>query len=316
MDVSIVIVNYNTRRFLDECIQSIKRETSVSHEIIVVDNASTDDSCAMVRAKHPDVHLIENHENVGFAKANNQGFALAKGRYYFMLNPDTVVIEKAIDKLIAFMDANPDVGICGPKNIGPDGSLQYSCDHFPSIWNTFCSYANLANRYPKSKIFGRQGMRYWDYAASRDVERIMGCSLLTRASVFKSLGGLDERFFMYFEETDLCFRASKALNRIVFVSAATIIHFGGASAKNSSEEQPINRTLYSHYLTSQYYFYSKHYGLIPMLAIRCLDFCYGVGIIVKNIFRGDRHIKKLRIAKGKALCVGASAMKTSAFEAK
>lgn len=310
MDVSIVIVSYNTRRLLDECIQSVRRQTSVSHEIIVVDNASSDDSCAMIRTKHPNVRLIENRENAGFAKANNQGFALAQGRYFFMLNPDTVILDHAIDQLVQFMDENRNVGICGPRNVSPDGTLQYSCDHFPSIWNTFCSYANLINRYPKSKIFGRQGMRYWDYGETREVSRVSGCALMISASLYKELGGLDERFFMYFEETDLCFRAIKAGNRVVYIPAAAIIHFGGESANKRPEEQPINRILYSHYLTSQYYFYLKNYGLFSMLAIRFLDLSYGAGLIVKNIFRTDKQTRKLRMAQGRALCTGAVAKKS------
>src|SRR5208337_1918906 len=155
MDVSVVIVSYNTCRILDECIVSIKRVTTCPYEIIVVDNASADDSCGMLREKHPDVTLIENSENAGFARANNQGFAIAQGKYFFMLNSDTVILDHAIDKLVGFMERSPDVGICGPRNIGRDGKLQYNCDHFPSLWNTFCYYTNLGHLFPKSRLFNR-----------------------------------------------------------------------------------------------------------------------------------------------------------------
>jgi hypothetical protein len=314
MDVSIVIVSFNTSRLLDECIASIKQETRCPHEIIVVDNASTDDSCRMMEEKYPEVRLIENSENAGFARANSQGFAAAGGRYFFMLNSDTLILDGAIDKLIDFMDRHPDVGICGPRNAGRDGKLQYSCDHFPSIWNSFCSYSNLANRYPAVPLFRRSRMQYWDYSETRDVEKIMGCSLLIRAELYKRLGGLDDNYFMYFEETDLCFRAIKSGCRIVYVPTASIIHYGGESSKTESGQAVIDKTVYSYFLASQYYFYRKNYGYFPMLAMRCLDFGYGLALIVKNAFRSDKDSKKLRLAKGQALCDGALAAKHPAVE--
>jgi len=148
VDISIVIVSYNTCRILDECIASIKQETTCAHEIFVVDNASADDSCQMLREKYQDITLIENSQNVGFAKANNQGFTLASGKYFFMLNSDTVILDGAIDKLFEFMEGNPDVGICGPRNIGRDGKRQNNCDHFPGFWNTFCYYSGLSGFQP------------------------------------------------------------------------------------------------------------------------------------------------------------------------
>lgn len=307
MDVSIVIVSYNTSRLLDECIGSIKQETSCIYEIIVVDNASTDGTRGMLQERHPDVLLIENSGNVGFARANNQGFALARGRYFFMLNPDTVVLDRAIDKLAVFMDDNPDVGICGPRNVGPDGELQYSCDHFPSIWNTFCSYTNLVNRFPGIPLFTRSGMRYWDYAETRDVEKVMGCSILIRSELFRRLGGLDGSFFMYFEETDLCFRAIREGSRVVHFPFAAIVHYGGESSKMRTDEKIVNKTIFSIYLASQYYFYRKNYGLLPMLAARCHDLGFGLALMAKNIFRRDPVSRENRMTKGRALCSGAIA---------
>jgi hypothetical protein len=311
MDVSIVIVGYNTCKLLDDCIISIKKETTVAYEIIIVDNASTDNSCQMLREKYPEVKLIENKENVGFARANNQGFAVARGRYFFMLNPDTLILGNAVDKLLAFMDANPDVGICGPKNINPDGSLQYSCDHFPKIWHTFCSYANLTNRYPRLKLFGRQGMRYWDYGDTGDVERVSGCALMVSASLYKKLGGLDEQFFMYFEETDLCYRTRQLGCRVVFIPAAAIIHYGGVSASRLERQDLVNKVISSYYQQSQYRFYYKHYGFLHMLAMRCLDMSYGTILILKNAFRRDKAARSHRLGKGRALCAGAVRFRSS-----
>lgn len=301
MDVSIVIVNYNTEKLLDECIQSIKRETNITFEIIVVDNASTDTSPNMVRTKHPDVQLIENSENVGFARANNQGFALARGRYFFMLNPDTIILDGAIDRLFQFMERYPDVSICGPRNIDGQGALIYNCDHFPSLWNTFCEYSNLCNRYPSISIFRRARMRDWDYSKPREVDKIMGATLFFRAGLYQELGGLDPNYFMYFEETDFCYRARQAGKKVIFLPHITILHYGGKSAENQSQEQVLHRTISAHFFRSQYYFYKKHYGLLRMMAIRGLDFSYGLSLLVRNAVRKDKIKRTLGLRKGRTL---------------
>jgi GT2 family glycosyltransferase len=194
VDVSIVIVSFNTCRLLDGCIASIERETRCSHEIIVVDNASTDGSPQMLREKYHTVKLIENANNVGFARGNNQGFAIASGRYYLMLNPDTVILEGAVEKLVDYMDENKDVGICGPRNIDPEGNLQYSCDHFPSFWTNLWSYVNFPNMFPNVKTFRRSQMMYWNYAELRDVDKVMGSCMLIRSDLYRHMNGLDENY--------------------------------------------------------------------------------------------------------------------------
>ena len=305
MDVSIVIVSYNTSKILDECVLSIKNQTTCSYEIIVVDNASNDDSCQMLRKKHPDVTLIENNRNVGFARANNQGFAIAKGKYFFMLNSDTIILDRAVDRLFDFMEQNGEVGICGPRNEGLDGTLQYSCDHFPSFWNNLCSYTNLSNKFPKVQMFRRNLMRYWDYVGQRDVDKIMGCALMVRADLYTRLGGLDNSYFMYFEETDLCYRAKKTGLRTVYVPSARIVHYGGASSIAQKEFQVVKTTITDYYYKSQYYYFLKNFGLLPMLAIRALDLFYGIALISRNAFRADKSKQNFSIAKANALLSGA-----------
>lgn len=301
MDVSIVIVSYNTSRLLDECIQSIQQETRCSYEIIVVDNASTDDSCRMLREKHPGVTLIENRENSGFAKANNQGFAVAQGRYFFMLNPDTVILEGAIDKLVNFMDDNSEVGICGPRNVGASGELQYNCDHFPTLWNIFCYYAGLGRLFPDSSIFNRGGMRYWDYEQTNNVERIVGCSLLIRHDLFRQLDGLDENFFMYFEETDLCYRSFKLGKKTSYYPFAKIIHYGGESSKTAKSNLVINKTIANYFYSSLYYYFYKNHGLISMFSVRFLNLLYGTYILLISQFNRDDKKNAISNAHGSFL---------------
>jgi GT2 family glycosyltransferase len=301
MDVSIVIVSYNTSQLLDECIVSVKKETTIDSEIIVVDNASIDDSCQMLREKHPDIKLIENENNVGFARANNQGFAIASGRYFLMLNPDTVVLDGAIDRLVNFMDENVDVGICTPRNLDEKGSLQYNCDHFPSLWINLCSYANLMNRFPKIKAFHRSRMAYWDYSDLKDVDKVMGCSLMIRSYLYKKFGGMDENYFVYFEETDLCYRVKKAGHRIVYFPFANIIHYHGESSKNDSSLLVIDKTVIAYHCRSQYYFFKKNYGIVPALLTRLLDFCYGLALIMRNMIRKNKIKRTSYLTKGKLL---------------
>ena len=299
MDVSIVIVSYNTCGILDECLASIKQETSCSHEIIVVDNASADNSRKMLRENHPDVTLIENSENAGFARANNQGFAVARGKYFFMLNSDTVVLDGAIDKLLAFVKSNPDIGICGPRNIGRDGKTQYNCDHFPGLWNTFCYYTGLASLFPKSSLFNRCWIRYWDYSDIRDVERITGCSLLIRSDLYRELNGLDENFFMYFEETDFCLRAHNKGSRTTYFPGAVIMHYGGESSEGAAKDLLISKTVADHYFKSRYYYFRKYHGLFITFLIRLLDLMHGIYLLLRNSIRRDADKRKRNIMYGK-----------------
>jgi N-acetylglucosaminyl-diphospho-decaprenol L-rhamnosyltransferase len=301
MDVSIVVVSYNTCNLLDECIFSINKETSLAYEIIVVDNGSTDNSCQMLREKYPEVILIENRKNVGFARANNQGFWIAKGKYFFMLNPDTLILAGAIDKLVSFMKENHNVGICGPRNIGRDGKLQYNCDHFPSFWNTLFYYAALSRIFPKSSLFNRRSMAYWDYGEVRNVERIVGCSLMIRSELYKELNGLDENYFMYFEETDFCYRAYQKGVKITLMPFAEIIHYGGESAIKRKEEFISSNTITAQLFESQYYFYRKNYGYLSEIFIRLLDLTYGLFFWARNKLRKDKHRKFHNVSLGKLI---------------
>jgi GT2 family glycosyltransferase len=301
MDVSIVMVSFNTRRLLDDCIASIERETRCNHEIIIVDNASTDGSTQMVREKYDNVKLIENADNVGFAKANNQGFSVARGKYFFMLNPDTVVLDRAIDKLVDFMDPNEAIGICTPRKIGREGELQRNCDHFPNFWDILWSYTNFNNLFPGIKMFQRSLMRYWNYSEIRDVDRVMGCSLLIRSNLFRQLDGMDEKYFMYFEETDLCYRLKSIGRRIVYFPYAVIMHYHGESAKNATDKTNlIDVTIPDYYYKSKYYFFKKNYSVLSMLLVRALDFIYGSALLTRNVFRSDKNRKEFGIRKGKA----------------
>lgn len=230
--VSIIIVSWNVKAELSSCIDSIyKSQTLFSYEIIVVDNASSDDSVFYLKKNHPKIKVIANNDNLGFGRANNQAAEHAEGEYLFILNPDTVLLPSTLDKLVSFMDTNEDVAICGPCVLYEDGSLQKSVKGFPTLKGAF-------GRHTIFKFFGlfRTDVRRWrnrdfDYAKNNDVDQLIGAALLIRRSVFEKHQGFDERFFMYYEEVDLCYRIKQAGERIVYYSEAEMVHLGGRSSK-------------------------------------------------------------------------------------
>lgn len=274
IDVSIVIVSYNVAGLLLACIASIREQTTASCEIIVCDNNSTDNSVELVRESHPDVHLIVNRENVGFARANNQAIACSGGRYILLLNPDTVVTDGAIDKLVRFMDLHPDAGACGPKLLNPDMTLQPNCHHFPSLLIRISKYAGLNKRYPRSRLFGREFMTYWNYDEVREIEWLTGCALCLRTEALRTVGLLDENYFMYSEETDLCFRMRRAGYRLLFCPEAAVMHYHGQSARNCTDGIVLSGTILRHLYRSEYYFFKKNYGTVFAVFVKVLDLAY------------------------------------------
>jgi len=232
MDVSIIIVNWNTREILRDCLESVYEQAGdVEFEVIVVDNASTDGSVEMIKRDFEHVVPIENPHNNGFAAANNQGIAVAKGRYVLLLNSDTVVLDGAIAKTVRFADANPQAGVIGCRVLNPDRTLQLTCFMFPSILNMFLSSTYLYKLFPKSRFFGRERMTWWDSSDVRQVDVVKGCFMLVRREAIEQAGVMDERFFMYAEETDWCYRFRKDGWEVMFTPVGEIIHLSKGSSR-------------------------------------------------------------------------------------
>ncbi len=239
-DVSIVIVNWNTREILRDCLQSIDTDAGATDlEIIVVDNASADDSVAMMKQEFPHVHLIENDENRGFAAANNQGMAVARARYVLLLNSDTIVLDSAVEKTVAFADVHPEAAVVGCRILNSDRTWQPSCSMFPSVPNMLLSVTYLYKLLPWSRLFGREHMTWWDGCDSQEVDVVSGCFMLVRREAIEQVGTMDDGYFMYAEETDWCYRFKKAGWKVVFTPRAEIVHLGG----KSSEKMPSEMTL-------------------------------------------------------------------------
>ena len=231
MDLSIVIVNWNTCELLRDCLTSVFAGAPVGHsyEVIVVDNASTDGSQDMVRQQFPNVTMIMNDENRGFAAANNQAMAIASGNNILLLNSDTLVHGDVLTKSLDYMKAHWNVGAMGCRVLNADGSLQHSASQFPSFLNLAFQTLGL-DRLKGIPAFRKYRMLDWDRQSERYVETISGCFLLVRKQCIAAVGMLDEDFFFFGEETDWCRRIREAGWRIAFSPVGDITHFGGGSS--------------------------------------------------------------------------------------
>ena len=287
MDVSVIIINWNTKEILRDCLTSVYEQAGdVDYEVIVVDNASTDGSVEMVKSDFERVVLIDNAENRGFATANNQGIAVAKGRYVLLLNSDTVVLDGAIAKTVDFADAHRRAGVTGCRVLNSDGTLQPTCFMFPSVLNMFLSSTYLYKLFPKSRFFGRERMTWWDRSDVREVDVVTGCFMLVRREAIDQVGAMDERFFMYAEETDWCYRFKKSGWQVMFTPAGQIVHLGGQSTAKRPVAMIVQLRL------SILTFIKKHSGWVAQLTARFLTalfFAVRLPVWVARVFRSRQR---------------------------
>jgi GT2 family glycosyltransferase len=239
LDLSIIIVNYNVKEFLQNLLHSISKSSNkINREIIIVDNASNDGSVEFISEKFPEVNLIANTKNLGFSTANNIGMKQAKGKYILLLNPDTLVSEDTFEKMICFFEENPQVGLAGCKILNPDGTIQLACRRsFPGPWTSFCKVTGLSNLFPKSRLFAQYNLTYLDSDQTYEVDAISGSFMMFRKDVYEKIGGLDEKFFMYGEDLDFCYRAQKSGYKVFYVHSTQIIHYKGESTKKSGLDE-------------------------------------------------------------------------------
>jgi GT2 family glycosyltransferase len=239
LDLSIIIVNYNVKEFIQNLLHSIvKASEGIQYEVIIIDNASDDGSAEFIKEKFPEVKLIVNSVNRGFSKANNQGLKFAKGEYLLLLNPDTLVREDTFRNMIDFFRFTPEAGLAGCKILNPDGSLQLACRRsFPGPWTSFCKVTGLSSFFPDSRIFARYNLSYLDENQSYEVDAVSGSFMMMRREVYEKIGGLDEQFFMYGEDLDLCYRVQKSGYKVFYVHSTQIIHYKGESTKRSSIDE-------------------------------------------------------------------------------
>ena len=236
--VSIIVINYRTRELTLECLRSVARETEgFDYEILLVDNASNDGIMEAVAREMPQVRRIPLAENVGFARGNNIAAEQARGKYLLLLNSDTLILDRAIERLLAFAGERPNAGIWGGRTLLGDRTLDpASCWRRMTLWSVFCRTFGLAATFPNSRLFNAEAYGGWDRSTVREVDIVTGCFLLIETELWRTLGGFDSRFFMYGEEADLCLRAATLGARPALTPKATIIHYGGASEQPETEK--------------------------------------------------------------------------------
>lgn len=239
ISLSILVVSYNSKKLTLECLDSVFQETRLtSFEVIVWDNASTDGSPEAIGAVYGSrARLIRSNQNLGFAAANNRAAEVANGDYLLLLNPDTIVLNGAIDSLVAFAKNNPASGIWGGRTLFKDGRLNpSSCWGRQTVWSLFCQAIGLSVVFKHTSAFNPEGMGEWNREGVRAVDIVSGCFLMIRRELWSALGGFREEFFMYGEEVDLCLRAHSLGAQPLVTSEATIVHYGGASERVLAEK--------------------------------------------------------------------------------
>jgi GT2 family glycosyltransferase len=239
-DVAIIIVNYNSADHIEKCLNSVYTEArGVTQQIIVVDNNSKDGTVDLIIKKFPKVQLINSEKNLGFAAGVNLGASFAQSRFLLLLNPDTIILNHAVDTIVEFADKEPQYGLYGGRTFRADGELEFSsCWGEPTLWSTALFALGLTTLAPRNKWLDPESLGRWKRDTVKEVGVITGCFLLTTSQIWKGLEGLDERYFMYGEDVDFSMRARKRGHRPVICPDATLVHEVGQSS-----ETPIHKTL-------------------------------------------------------------------------
>ncbi len=281
IDLSIIIVSYNVKEFLQNLLQSINKSAGkLNVEVIVVDNASEDGTIESIAERFPEVKIIANETNVGFGKANNQAMKIAKGKYFLLINPDTIVREDTFTKMINFFESTPEAGMAGCKVLNPDGTLQLPCRRsFPGPWVSFTKISGLSKVFPKSKLFAKYNLTYLDENKTYTVDAISGSFMFLRREVYEKTAGFDEQFFMYGEDLDFCYRVKESGYKIYYYPETEIIHYKGESTKRSSIDE--TRVFYK----AMSLFVEKHFAsswIVKILLKFAITFREGIAFVNKN----------------------------------
>jgi GT2 family glycosyltransferase len=289
-DLSVIVVNWNTKELLLNCIESFYQTVQgLTSEIFVVDNGSSDGSADSVRGGFPEIELIENERNLGFAKANNDALRRRKGRYALLLNTDVILTDGAVKELVEFMDRNPTVGIAGGQLINGDGSRQNSFDNFPSLatgaFNKSLLKILFPKRYPSKRV---------NYTDPVDVQSVIGACMIVRSQSIEEVGMLDENYFFFLEETDWCYRMQRDGWRVCHIPQARIVHLQGKTANTVRDRAKIE------YYRSLYLFFRKHRRVVEFVLLKaCLFIRFGADFLITLLsclvtaFRRERIKRKL-----------------------
>ncbi|MEC0093587.1 glycosyltransferase family 2 protein [Paenibacillus macquariensis] len=292
MDLSILIVNYNTCKLTLDCLQSVfASNTSYTFEVIVIDNHSIDSSVESISVEYPQVTLIANNDNTGFAKANNQGMEIAKGRHILLLNSDTVISDNTLETMILFMDQNPSAGASGCKIILPDGTLDKACKRgFPTPSASFYYAFGISRLFPERPKFNQYQLGHLDPDEEYPVDCLVGAFMMVRRETMLQVGGLDETFFMYGEDIDWCYRIKQAGWEIHYYPRTSIVHYKGGSARRRP-----TRIIYEFH-RAMFVFHHKHYKNQYFWGTNSVIYI-GIGLkfamaLLKNKFTRSKPVSK------------------------
>jgi len=274
--LSVITVTWNGKRYVEECLQSLATNVDVPAEFIVVDNASTDGTPALIEQAFPQFRVVRNTENLGFAKANNIGIGIGRGTYLCLVNSDVVVPPGCLGSLYEYLEANPDVAVVGPQMLGTDNKVHRSSMRLPTLGNAFCRAFALDRIALLSRVLGGQLMSDFSHDHTFEVEVLNGWFWMVRRTAMESVGMLDERFFMYGEDLDWCRRFREAGWRLVFYGGAQALHYGGGSSRVA----PVRFYLELHRANLQYW--RKHNG--PLATV-----LYGAILVVHHLIRMVGH---------------------------
>ncbi|ANT64905.1 glycosyltransferase family 2 protein [Prosthecochloris sp. CIB 2401] len=295
--VSVIIVSFNTRDILKSSIQALRKHSDgIPLEIIVVDNDSRDGSAEMVAEQFPDVVLIANSVNAGFAAANNQAFAIALHPYLVLLNPDAYIQPGSLAASVRFMERHQQCGIAGGKIVSPEGHLEPSARRFPTPLSKILTMSGVSNRFADSPLLNRHEFGGFAHDRPMEVDWVPGTYSIIRRKMLDEIGYFDERFFLYYEETDLCLRAKRSGWKVYFIPDAEVIHIGGAcskTVKDKSFDAGASQVL-SFRLRSEWLYYRKNKGMLLLLASAGLEIGWHAMRYLKNTLlpSGDASAKK------------------------
>jgi GT2 family glycosyltransferase len=294
--LSIVIVSHNSEQFVKNCCSSLySQKTSFPFEVILVDNDSNDRTVQIVREQFPHTTII-SRTNTGFAAGNNAGIRHATGELVLLLNPDTILHDGSMETLVAHFSGHPRIGALGPKIFNADGTVQRTGVSFPALWNAVVEIFFLDIIFPSSKIFGRHRKLYVDPDTTHEAEYLQGSCLMLRRDVFEEIGLLDENFFIYFEETDLCYRLKQKGWRVVYDPAASIVHYGGSGVGFYGKDRLIE------FHRSYLIFLTKHYTVPSVSVFRVVlflrSFVRVMIFLIASLFLLQRRQEFLSRAKG------------------
>jgi len=284
MDLSIIIVSWNVKNLLRKCLESIYRETkNLKFEVFVVDNYSQDKTVEMIKTDFPRVNLIANQENAGFAQANNQAIHQAKGDFILLLNPDTEILENALEKMVDFMKSHSDAGVAGCQFLNSDKSLQPSVRRFPTFSSMSLIMLKLHRLFPKSNPIKYYLANDFNYSKTQEVDQVMGAFFMIKYEVIKKVGLLDKNFYIWFEEVDYCQRAKKNGWKIYYTPEAKIIHRFAQSFQQVTGLR--KQLIFNHSLI---YYFKKHKPFIEYL---CLLFLHPLSLflaLIRQFFRSKK----------------------------